>query len=435
MTMDRKTFLRGLGVGALGTLAAPSLLAASPLPHAVDALPGPLPLPAFDAASPEPFWAAVRSHYVLEPGLAYFNTGGLGPASKPVLDLFMRTMWAHQRLSDTGHDLFHEAREVLAKFFAVAPEEVCFTRNATEGNSIVAAGLRLAKGDEVIFESHAHPGGSFPWFNQQQLNGIVVKLFDPDPASPQGNLDRIRALITPRTKAIQVSHVTAPTGLVFDVAAIAKLAREHGAWFHIDGAQSAGMFPFGLRDTGCDSFATSGHKWIGGPHETGLLYVKRDRQDAVAPIEVGAYSGELPFLPGTLKYADSAVRYEYATRNAASVFALAEAIRLQEQVGRERIAAYSRSLADRLWAGLARIPDVEILTPAVPAMRASITTFRSPRVPYDKLFGALWGEYQCRCRPVSEQKLDALRVSTHLFNSTAQVDRLLDGIVTVLRQA
>jgi selenocysteine lyase/cysteine desulfurase len=69
----------------------------------------------------------------------------------------------------------------------------------------------------VIFESHAHPGGSFPWANQATQRGVQVKLFEPDPASPEANLARIRALITPRTKVIQVSHITCTTGLVFPV--------------------------------------------------------------------------------------------------------------------------------------------------------------------------------------------------------------------------
>jgi selenocysteine lyase/cysteine desulfurase len=287
----------------------------------------------------------------------------------------------------------------------------------------------------VIFESHAHPGGSFPWFNQQQLNGAVVKHFDPDPASAAGNLDRIRALITPRTKVIQISHVTAPTGVLFPAAEIAKLAHEHGIWFHIDGAQSAGMFPFSLREIGCDSFATSGHKWIGGPHETGILYVKRDRQDEVVPVEVGAYSGELPYLPGTLTYTQSAVRYEYATRSAAAVLALAEAMHFQEQIGRDRIAARGRALAQRVRDGFNRIPDVEVLTPTAPDLHGSILTFRTPRMSFEKLFGELLEHYQVRSRPVSEQKLNALRISTHLFNTPAEVDRLLTGVEELSKKA
>src|SRR6185436_7748286 len=131
-------------------------------------------------------------------------------------------------------------------FLGAEPTEIAFVRNATEGNAIVAAGLALTKGDEVIFESHAHPGGSFPWLNQQKLRGVVVKLFDPDPRDPAGNVARISALLTPRTRVVQVSHVTAPTGILMPVAAIAKLCRDRGVWFHVDGAQSAGMIPFSV---------------------------------------------------------------------------------------------------------------------------------------------------------------------------------------------
>jgi selenocysteine lyase/cysteine desulfurase len=234
---------------------------------------------------------------------------------------------------------------------------------------------------------------------------------------------------------IQVSHVTAPTGIVMPVAAIAPLAHAHGAWFHVDGAQSAGMFPFGLRDLGCDSFATSGHKWLGGPHETGLFYIRRDRMDAVSPVETGAHAGRLPpVLPGPFTVASSAIRYEYGTRNAAGVVALAAALRWQETVGRARIGARGRALADRVRAGLAAIPDVEILTPAAPGLRGSILTFRTPRMGYSDLFNRLWKEHRLRCRPVSEQRLDSIRVSTHLFNSAAECDRLVGAVESILRK-
>jgi hypothetical protein len=181
----------------------------------------------------------------------------------------------------------------MAAFLGVRPDEVCFTRNATEGNSIIAAGLALQPGDEVIFETHAHPGGSFPWVNQATRRGVHGEAVRARPASPKANLARIRELITPRTKVIQVSHITCTTGLVFPVTAIADLARSRGIWFHIDGAQSVGMIPVNLDAIGCDSYAFSGHKWLGGPHETGVLYIRRDRLEAVAPTGIGAYSGEL----------------------------------------------------------------------------------------------------------------------------------------------
>ena len=287
----------------------------------------------------------------------------------------------------------------------------------------------------MIFESHAHPGGSFPWLLQAQRRGVAVRVFEPDTASAQGNLERIQALVTNRTRVVQVSHVTAPTGIVMPVREMAAFCRARGIWFHIDGAQTAGMFPFSLHEIGCDSYATSGHKWWGAPRETGVLMVRRDRQDEVTPPLIGAYSAELDALPGTLTLTPNAGRYEYGTRDVAKAMGLAGAIRWQNEVGRERIAAHGRDLVARLRAGLASVPDIEILTPSAPGLSASMLTLRSPRVGYNKLFNRLWSKHHMRCRPVSEQGLNALRVSCHLFNSAAEIDRLLEAIDDVIRSA
>jgi selenocysteine lyase/cysteine desulfurase len=311
--------------------------------------------------------------------------------------------------------------------------EVCFVRNATEANSIIAAGLALSPGDEVIFETHAHPGGSFPWLNQAKQRGIVARLFEPDHASAEANLARIRELLSPRTKVIQVSHITCTTGLVLPVAAIAELARARGIWFHVDGAQSVGMIPLDLAALGCDSYAFSGHKWLGGPHETGGLFIRRDRLEAVAPTGIGAYSGELPRLPGEIKYFGAASRHEYGTRNAALVAGLAEAVRLQEHLGRARIAGHGRDLAAAIADGLAGVAGITVLTPSVAALRASITTFRHGRAGAEKLFGYLFNTHGLRCRPVTEQGLEAVRVSTHVFNSGADADRVIAAVRAAAR--
>jgi selenocysteine lyase/cysteine desulfurase len=349
MKFDRRTFIQGLGVGTLG-----ALTGCTSLPGA--ARRAPAPLPAFGSVTPTAYWAAVRAEFPLLDDPVYLNTGGLGPASQRVLDKVYGTMDRLQEHSETGHDLLEPARVAMASFLGVATEEVCFTRNATEGNSIIAAGLALQPDDEVIFETHAHPGGSFPWVHQAKQRGIKVLLFEPDPASPEANLARIRELVTPRTKVIQVSHITCTTGLVFPVKAIADFARARDIWFHIDGAQSVGMIPVNFDAIGCDSYAFSGHKWLGGPHETGVLYIRRSRLEAVAPTGIGSYSGELDHLSSAsvIKYFGAASRHEYGTRNAGLIAGLAEAVRFQEQIGRDRIAAHGRELATRLLTELAR---------------------------------------------------------------------------------
>lgn len=428
MSIDRKTFLRRAALGAAGLVAAARATAQSPSGSGAALAP-------FDPARPDGFWRDVRAQYPLASSLAYFNTGGLGPACRPALEAMEQTTRRLQERAEHGHGLFAGARATTAKFLAAEPAEIAFVRNATEGNAIVAAGLKLAAGDEVIFESHAHPGGSFPWLQQQRLKGIVAKIFEPSARSPEENIERIQRLMTSRTRVVQVSHVTAPTGIVMPAVGIGKLCRERGAWFHVDAAQSVGMVPVSVGELGCDSLATSGHKWLGAPLETGILFVRKDRLDDVQPTLVGAYSGDVEALPGELKLDKTAVRYEYGTRNSAAAVGLAAAMAFQEQIGRARIAARGRELAAIVRAGLERVPGVEILTPSRPELSASMVTFRHATVTHDALFGKLLKDHAIRARPVTEEKLNALRVSTHCFNSPAECEALGRAVAQIVKGA
>jgi selenocysteine lyase/cysteine desulfurase len=430
MTSDRRRFVQGLGLGALSALAGCASPSAAPKAAAV---PGSVALPVLDPARPEIFWRGVRACYPLLTDPVYLNTGGLGPAPQSVLDRAVRTTNELQAHSETGHDRLAGARAVTAEFLGAERDELCFVRNATEATSIVAAGLPLRAGDEVIFESHAHPGGSFPWLNQARLRGVVVRIFEPANESPEENVRRILALITPRTRVIQVSHITCTNGLVLPVAEIAAMTRARGIWFHVDGAQAIGMIPLNLAAMGCDSYAASGHKWLGAPHETGLLYIRRNRWNDVAPTGIGSYSAEVNWLPGDIEYAPGAWRHEYGTRNAATIEAVAEAMRFQRAIGTDRIAARGHEMASFLHEELSRLPGVVVLTPRDPSMRGSMTTFQHPRADASRTFRYLLDRRGLRCRPVTEQGLQGVRVSTHLSNLPDECERVVAGVRDSLR--
>jgi len=386
----------------------------------------------FNPESPGAFWKSVQNAYQISEDRVYLNCGGLGPSPRVVNEAVKEKLEALQRVSETGHSIMDKTREVAAQYFGAHVDELCFTRNATESNSIIAAGVAMKPGDEVIFESHAHPGGSFPWLGRQKREGIRVKIFEPDPESSVSNVERIQSLITPRTRAIQVSHITAPTGILFDVQAIGQLARDRGIWFHVDGAQTAGMIPIDLTEMKCDSYATSGHKWMGGPRGTGVLYIQKDRIDEVACLHLGAYSDAGVDLPNRIDLHPTVRRHEYGTRNTELVEGLRVAMEFQEQIGKERIETYGRGLASYLRKGLLEIDGISVLTPSDPAWRRSIITFKSDRVGFDDLNNQLMREYRLRCRRVTERGLDAVRVSTHLFNSEADCDRVVEAVRAIV---
>lgn len=416
----RRQFLQRAGQAALGLSLAP-LGCASAGRSGIGVLPGRVG-----------FWEEIRARYPMTRERTYLNTGGLGPAPSVVLETVHRATRVQQTIVEHGHEQLAEIRGPVGAFFGAQATEIAFMRNATEGNATVASGLDLRPGDEVIFESHAHPGGAFAWLTRQKRDGIRVKTFEPDPTSAAGNLERIEALMTPRTRVVQVSHITAPTGIRMPVEEIAGLAHDRDCWFHIDGAQSAGLIPVDLHAIGCDSYATSGHKWLGAPHGTGLLYVREDRLDAVWPTEVGAYSAGNEGLenPDVFTLVPTAQRYEPGTRDVASLLGFAAAVAFLQEIGMEKVAARAHHLATYLGDRLRAISGVTVLTPSDPSLRAGMTTLKTDRVPYDALYAHYAGA-QMRCRIVTEQHLDAVRVSTHLFNSEAECDR----VVAVTRDA
>lgn len=377
-------------------------------------------------------WPAVRDAFPIEEGLLYMNTGGLGPPSQPVLDAMAAQNLRQAQVGEAYHSLLEELRETAARFNGAENKEIAFTRNATESNSIIAAGLGLQRGDEVIFENEVHPGGSFPWMNLQKLDGVKVRVFDPDPTSPEGNLQRIADLTNERTRVIQVSHVTAPTGLLFDAPAIADFAHERDIWFHVDGAQTAGMFPVNMHALKCDSYATSGHKWLNGPQGTGFLYIKRDRVDDVACSHLGAYSNSAYELPDTFAYRDAAARHEYGTRNAADVLGLTVAMEFQEAIGRDRIAEHGKYLVRKTREAIRDLPNLEILTPERNDMHASIITFRIPGREAHELAGIFKQNHKIRVRPVTELDFEAVRLSWHVYHQEEDIERVVDVIRTLV---
>ena len=131
------------------------------------------------ASDDEQFWSNIRRQFPLAADLAYFNAGGLGPSPQPVIDALLRETTALEHDSETGHERVAAVREKLSAFLNCAPEELALTRNSTEGMNLVARGLSLRAGDEILMTTHEHPGGAMPWLGLAKDTGVRVNLVEP----------------------------------------------------------------------------------------------------------------------------------------------------------------------------------------------------------------------------------------------------------------
>jgi selenocysteine lyase/cysteine desulfurase len=422
--MNRKEFMRTAATAVAGAAAFP-LLSSSAAVHPPASWPAPDP-------ADESFWKFVRGQFPLAADRAYLNTGGLGASPYAVINAVTAKMMELERIGETGHDdaLWREIKTDAGALLGCDADELAFTRNTTEGVNIVANGLLLKSGDEIITTTQEHVGNALPWLALVRRTGAVLRLFEPSTVSQQENLDRIAALLSKRTRLISVPHAVTTTGVILPVREIAAMARTKSLWFFVDGAQTAGMFPFNLHEIGCDAYATSGHKWLLGPKETGLFYVRKAMLDQIDAKFIGAYSdGGFDFLKGTFAFNPAAQRFEYGTVSVPLRVGLGAAIRFLQRIGMQNVWTRDRMLSSRLDSGLREIPRVQVLSPAEGSMRSAMITFAHRDIPHLKMQEYL-NTFNLRTRSVSEGGLAALRISTHIYNTPAEIDRVLEGVRT-----
>jgi selenocysteine lyase/cysteine desulfurase len=372
----------------------------------------------------EEFWKFVRMQFPVGDDPCYMNNGTMGISPYAVADAVRADMEDADRKGRYGG--WDDVRPEIARFINAAPEEIALTHNVTEGINVVASGLPLTRGDEVILTDHEHAGNAIPWLARSRRDGVVVKYFTPGRTAAE-TLERIAATITSRTRVIAVPHVTCTIGQVLPGAAISRLGHERGLWVMLDAAHTPGMLPLDVKALGCDFMPTCGHKWLLGPKGTGFLYVRKEALEVMEPHWVGGgCDAGWDVRKGTLAFRNDAHRFDFGTQNASIYAGLGAAIRFVERLGQENVTRRVRELSTRLRNGLMELGDkVEILTPDEVGGFGGVLGFRMKNVPYDKLQKMLMEEHHIITRMVPENGINCNRVSTHVYNTPAEVDRLL----------
>jgi selenocysteine lyase/cysteine desulfurase len=432
--LDRRVFMGQCLAGLTASMIAQDVAIAQPATQPVKP-PGPGMMPATSRPFRTDPWADIRKQFALEPDLAYFNTGGLGPSPYPVIEAVNRSMAELERVSETGREQFDEIRRKLCLFLNCEADELGFTHNTTEGINIIARGLGLKSGDEVLITTHEHVGGAMPWFALAQDEGIVVRTFEPG-SGQRDTLDVLASSLTPKTRVISISHITCTTGTVMPIRHIARLCHDKNLILVVDGAQAVGMIPVDLHHLGCDFYATSGHKWLLGPKGTGLLYVNKRMLSHWHPTYAGAYADKVFSLDeGRFERLPAARSVEIGTGNASLIVGLGAAFDFLNELGMDAVARHGQQLAHYLRQKLQSLSRVEILTPEVLEAPSSVLTFQINPAPMDpgEWANRLQKEFRLRVRPVTEHKLAAIRVCAHVFNDIAEMDRLVSALTQLLQ--
>jgi selenocysteine lyase/cysteine desulfurase len=375
----------------------------------------------------EHFWEVVRSQFPLKKDPIFLNNGTMGPSPYVVIDAVTTEMEDVDRTARYGG--WEDVRPKIARFINAGVEEISLTHNVTEGICVVACGLPLKRGDEVIMTNHEHAGNAIPWLARARRDGIVIKPFTPSLFAHE-TLERIDSLITRRTRVIAVPHITCTIGQVLPAREICQLGHDKGLWVMMDAAHTPGMLPLDVKEMGCDFLATCGHKWMMGPKGTGFLYVRKELMETLEPYWVGGgVDTAWDVMKGSLAYKSDAHRFDFATQSSAIYVGLGAAIDFLYHIGMENVTRRGQALAGHLRNGLKAMSDrLEVLTPEEPGGYGSVVAFRPARTKYDELQKTLLEKHRMITRMVPENGLNCNRISTHIYNSYAEVDRFLEAL-------
>lgn len=412
---QRRDFLRKLLAGTAATLTIPSIGFA----NAPEAL-----LPPADP-SDERYWEMIRRQFAIPSNLVMMNAANLCPPPYAVAEVVNRT------LSDLGKDVSFQFRDrfdviratsiqKMAGYLGVTPEEVCITRNTSESNNIIVNGFDFKAGDEVLLWTENHPSNHDAWEHRAKRLGFSVKkiALPPSPASKEEIIQIFDKAMTAKTRIVAFSHISNHNAIVIPAKEICTIARSRNILSHVDGAQSFGFMDLDLKDLGCDSYSGSMHKWLMGPFENGVLYVRKEVLARLWPQIISAGWAEAnrkadPWL-GVV-----------GQRNEATPAAIPESIEFHMTIGKKVVEGRVRELNKHLRSQLqAKVPGVKFVSPE--NLTANITMFNVPNKTDKEVYDRLYAEYG-----IASASMGAVRLSPNIYNTLTEIDRVVAAVVKI----
>jgi cysteine desulfurase/selenocysteine lyase len=378
--------------------------------------------------------------------LAYLDSGATSQKPLQVLDAerqFLTTSngavhrGAHQ-LMEEATDAFEAGRSDIAGFVGAAPDEVIFTKNATEALNLVSYVLGdnrsahvVGPGDVIVTTELEHHANLIPWQELARRTGATLRWYG---VTDDGHLDLDSLELDERVKVVSFTHHSNVTGTGAPVAELVARAKAVGALTVLDACQSVPHQPVDLPSLEVDFAAFSGHKML-GPTGIGALYGRPELLAALPPFLTGGSMIETVTMESAT-YAPPPQRFEAGTQMISQVVGLAAATRYLTDIGMPAVEAHEHRLVAATLEGLAEIPQVRIIGPSDPAHRGSPVAFVVDGVHAHDVGQVLDDDGVAvrvghHCAAPLHRRFGVaatVRASFAVYNNADDVDRLIAGV-------
>ncbi len=346
----------------------------------------------------------------------------------------------HRAIHTLGEEAtaaYEETRAKVSRFInAPRPENIVFTRSATEALNLVASAwgrANVRQGDEIVLTQMEHHSNMVPWQRLAQEVKATVKYIG---VTDEGTLDlsSLDDIITEKTKLVSVTQVSNAFGTINPLGKIIAAAHRRGALAVVDAAQSVPHMPVDVQAMDCDFLAFSGHKML-GPTGVGVLYARYELLEAMQPYQSGGEMISRVRLEGAT-WNDVPWKFEAGTPNIAGVIAFGAALDYLSALGMDNVRAHEQELTAYALGRLRRLEDIISYGPQDPSQRGGVVSFNYPDIhPHDvgtildRQGVAIRGGHHC-AQPLM-RRFDiagTARASFYIYNTLEEVDALVEGI-------
>jgi cysteine desulfurase/selenocysteine lyase len=377
--------------------------------------------------------------------LTYLDNAASAQKPRQVLDRMTRAYESEYAnvhrglhyLANAATEAYEAAREKVRAFLnAPSVDEIIFTKNATESLNLVASALgrhlRIGEGDEIILSIMEHHSNIVPWHFWRERHGAVLKWA---PVDADGNflLDEFEKLITPRTKAISITHMSNALGTIVPIKDVVAIAKKHGIPVVVDGSQAAVHLEVDVQDLGCDFYIFTGHK-LYGPSGIGVMWGRTALLNAMPPFLGG---GEMirEVSEDNVTYGTAPHRFEAGTPSIVPAIGLGAAIDYVNAIGKDAIRAHEDDLLAYATERLSAINSISIMGRA--KHKGAILSFSHKAAHahdiatvIDRQGVAVRAGTHCTQPLLKRFGVTATcRASFALYNTREEVDRLAEALV------
>lgn len=415
--MDKRTFLRSMGLIGLG-----GMLSIDSLAELVKSKSS---VPSAELAGDEEFWTSIRKGYKLKPAFINLENGYYNFLPEQILEKFI----GHVReINFQGSYYmrtvqFDNKKSMAAKLAALAgcsSDELIVTRNTTESLDMIIGGQDWKPGDEAVMAEQDY-GAMLEMFNQVSKRYGVIKKVVSVPNHPQSDDEIVNlyaSAISEKTKLLMVCHMINITGQILPVRKICDMAHQRGVQVMVDGAHSFAHFKFTIPELNCDYFASSLHKWLSVPLGSGILYVKREKIGNVWPL----------LAEGERKPDDISRLNHIGTHPAHTDLTISDAIDFYNIIGVERKEARLRFLQNYWTSKVRDLPNVILNTPADPTRSCGIANVGLKSMKPSELGDILFSKYTIYTAPIDGAGVHGCRITPNVYTTTADLDVLVKAL-------